>query len=826
MNKIFILPLSAKSDTSLKQYQLSLANSLKGKPDASLANISYTLREKREFFQYRNCIAGKNIGDVIHKLSKLDKRAVSIKQIAEISNNLIFTFPGQGSQYAGMGSFLYENEKIFKSTIDQCCEIFACQQAIEIKPILLSAHQKINETQWAQPLLFMVSYALAKLFESWNIKPVAYIGHSIGEYVAATLSNVFSLEDAIHAVTMRGRLMQSMPTGSMLAIQRNAAEIADSIKHLCEIAVINSPDYCVASGSTEDISQLKKLLDEKKIATSLLHTSHAFHSRMMDKAAEAFTAYLGNIKLKAPTTPFISNLTGQFITAAEATSSSYWGQHIRNCVQFSLGIETLFNTYDHPLFLELGPGNALTTFVKQHTPTHNPLAFNTLLSAKEFKAAANPEDDIKLYETIGDLWRYGYPVDFSLVANTIGAKTVALPSYQFEKKRCWVDRPIDKRKAVTPNVQHTINPILMPKKPIQTTQILTDDDTTKFEEAIALLFHNILGVSGFSKHDNFFDLGGTSLSSLKLIGELKALQISISIAEIVKYNSVFSLSSLKAKLACRDKIIIPLKTHLTAQKNVFLIHPVGGTLVLYRNLVKDLDPSYNYYGIQNIHIDNGALVEADSLENLAQIYIAEILKIQPEGSYKLMGSSLGGTLAYEMARQLQNLGKQIDFISMFDSWAIFSEDKHDQTVFKKHMYAQMKSEFADYTHSLSELGLSHSELVKNLCEARWKLMTLLLNYSIPKCNSKMNIHLFKAKKLDVNHIANGHVPDNGWQKFTGFPIHTHLVEGDHSTLIEQPGLSKIITVLNTLLAKKQKITDFSRKQKASSFGASMHSQVG
>lgn len=801
-NRAYILPLSAKSINSLKSFQIVFQHYLDKHTEIPLADIAYTLQMKREHFSYRNYIVGQNYQDIIANSKELENTVYPVKQNELFEKKLIFMFSGQGSQYPGMATNLYKNESVFKNTVDCCFDLLKpmCNLTVDH---LFDDHNNfdIQQTQWAQPLIFIISYSIAKLLESWNIKATALIGHSLGEYVAATLAEVFSLDDALKVIAERGRLMQSMPPGIMLAVHKSDQDIIGYLPDQVEISVINAPEYCVVSGSTDDIINLKTILDKANVQSTLLHTSHAFHSKMMDEASVKFTKFMETISLNPPKMPFISNSTGHFIKDDQALSPIYWGQHIKKPVLFSQGIQTLTKTYDNALFCEIGPGKALSSFVKLHDDKNGDSlsAINTLSSAKQYQSTPH---DLTIYEFVAKLWCHDYPIDFNRLYKSENVRTVALPTYQFEKQRCWIDRPTDK-----PRVSLEIIPAN------QNTNLLIESEVNEVEKNIAKLFYEVLGTEKFSKNDNFFDLGGTSLSVLKLISKLKSLNINPSINDMMKYNSVYMLSKYNEKLIRIERIVLPLKINPHSHKNVFFIHPVGGTLFLYNEIITKLTPSYNYYGLQNINSSGQLIVKSDSLEELAAVYVNEIIKIQPHGSFILMGLSLGGTVAYEMSKQLKSMNRDINFIAMFDSWAFFSAAMHNPDNFKNAMYSQMQNEFVEFYDSIKNLKLENMNLAENICNSRWKLMNLLLDYNIPKIEEKINIHLFKAKTLDKYHIHNGLMMDNGWQKYTQFPIQIYNIPGNHITILHNPGVKQIADKLNLLLSANKSNHEFNDNTK-------------
>ncbi len=312
--------------------------------------MAYTLQVGRRVFNHRRLVVAKDIEDTI---AALDSPERVLTQDRETKNRpVVFMFTGQGSQYVNMARELYEAESVFQQECDRCCELLQPYLGLDLRSLLYpkadleQAAQQLQQTAIAQPAIFVIEYALAKLWMSWGIKPVAAIGHSIGEYVAATIAGVFSLEDALALVTARGQLMQQLPSGSMLAIPLSSAEIQPLLNENLSLAVINGISNCVVSGANEAITTLQDCLVTEGIDCRRLHTSHAFHSAMIEPILEPFRDRVSQVKLNPPQIPYISNVTGTWITAEDATNPDYWTTHLRQTVRFAEGLQELFKQPD------------------------------------------------------------------------------------------------------------------------------------------------------------------------------------------------------------------------------------------------------------------------------------------------------------------------------------------------------------------------------------------------------------------------------------------------------------------------------------------------
>lgn len=432
-----LLLLSAKTPTALDAATKNLTNYLKTYPEINLADVAFTLQTGRKSFNHRRFIVCDN-----HEIENLIPKNSASRILESGSPEIVFMFPGQGSQYVNMGQNLYRDEIIFKQAVDHCAEFLEKNIGKDIRTILYPPQGKesdseklLKETVYTQSSLFTIGYALSKLWESWGITPKAMIGHSIGEYAAACISGVMSLEDACFLVAHRGKMMQELSTGSMLTVRMPVAEVEPYLNKKLSIAAINGPQLCVVSGETAEIENLQKELEKKDIVCKLLVTSHAFHSPMMEPILKPFEEKVKSIKLNEPKIPFISTVTTKWITKEEATNPEYWSQQIRKPVRFAEGIQTLWNEKPSYVLLELGPRTTAATLAKQQaTDLKKQIAISTLSDTAE----NNAEWSAILFAA-GQLWLSGAKINWENFYALEKRKRVPLPTYAFDKKRYWVE---------------------------------------------------------------------------------------------------------------------------------------------------------------------------------------------------------------------------------------------------------------------------------------------------------------------------------------------------------------------------------------------------
>ncbi|MCX2479527.1 amino acid adenylation domain-containing protein [Pedobacter sp. MC2016-15] len=482
---------SAKSPESLQGYRSVLAKHVAVLPNINLADTAYTLQTTREDFNYRSFVVAGSADDLV---AGLEKTAPEPQQLKSLPGETVFLFPGQGAQYLNMAAELYEEEGIFRAAIDECAGILSAYLDTDIREIIYTessaeAQARINNTKYTQPALFVISYALAKLWMSWGIQPSILCGHSIGEYVAAHLAGIFSLEDGIKLIATRGELVSKLPEGSMLSVRTDAETVKNLLPSTLSVAAINSPKLCVIAGTDEDIEAFQAVLDEQQILHKKLHTSHAFHSWMMDPVLDTFAKVVAQTTLKRPQKPIVSTVTGDFLTDAEAQDPAYWTNHLRKTVLFSPAIETILKL-DNPLLIESGPGNTCTTLAWQHGNKNN---FNAVATLDK-KEATGATDSI--LNALGKVWQLGLEPDWKTFYQHQKREVIDLPTYSYHKKRFWADPKL---------LTHTIN------EPITALPTAMRKDT--LTEKIKEILEDASGIEmdGVTPDMSFIEIGLDSL---------------------------------------------------------------------------------------------------------------------------------------------------------------------------------------------------------------------------------------------------------------------------------------------------------------------------
>lgn len=435
-----LLPLSAKTPVALDAYSRALAEHLGSASPEAFADTAYTFQTGRKQMSHRRFIVAAEAGEAARLLLQPNPLRCSSKRCERRDPSVVFLFGGQGTQYVNMGLNLYRDEPLFRAVVDDCCENLKPHLGRDLRELLYPpsgdekmAQISLQDTFFTQPSIFVIEYALARFWQSLGIEPATMAGHSIGEFVAATLAGVWEPVDALRIIALRGRLMQNLPRGSMMAVSSSADSIAKILPTTLQIASNNAPTLCVVSGPEADVALFQRQLEVENVVCRHLHTSHAFHSAMMDSMVEPLREAIAKIQLRPPARPFVSTVTGRPITAAETTNPAYWAHHARATVEFSKAIQYL-KDQGHDLFLECGPRSTLCSLARQHFAPDRPCtAIPTFADTHE-----NNTEWASLLFALGSLWQNGLSIDWDAFYTNEDRRRIPLPTYPFERQRFWV----------------------------------------------------------------------------------------------------------------------------------------------------------------------------------------------------------------------------------------------------------------------------------------------------------------------------------------------------------------------------------------------------
>ncbi|MGD7154321.1 non-ribosomal peptide synthase/polyketide synthase, partial [Ralstonia pseudosolanacearum] len=457
-----LLSLSAKTAPALEAMTEAVAGQLRDLPDGALADAAYTHQAGRSAFAWRRMLVARDREDAAEALRARDPRRVFTAQVRPaVPAPVVFMFPGQGAQQVGMARELYQEIAAFRAVVDRCAQVLRERAGFDLIQSLYgdgdpeASHLALTRTEAAQPALFVIEYALARLWMDWGVQPAALIGHSVGEYVAACLAGVFSIDDALVLVAERGRLMQSLPAGAMLSVALDEASLRAQLDGTLALAAVNGRQRCVVAGETTAVAALERRLDAQGISHRRLATSHAFHSPMTEPILPAFADSVARLTLRAPAIPFVSNLTGAWIEPAQATDPGYWAAHLRGTVRFADGLQTLMQGGPHA-WIEVGPGQTLSALAR-------PCAGDALV-LPSLGGGEGPKSDLAvLLGSAGQLWLAGQALDWRALYAGQQRRTLRLAPYPFQRERHWLDAPAapqqDAQASVEPSRAVTSMPV-------------------------------------------------------------------------------------------------------------------------------------------------------------------------------------------------------------------------------------------------------------------------------------------------------------------------------------------------------------------------------
>jgi amino acid adenylation domain-containing protein len=452
---------SAKTDEALQTAALHLSKAIAPLTSTTLADAAFTLALGRRAFGKRAYVVARNGEDAGRAFT-----AIKNQKAARVRPRFAMAFSGQGSQYVAMGRALAQTEPLVREQMDRCIRIvnelnsgIPVEDRIDLRRVLDPSPDTWDEasgllvqTSFTQPALFTVEWALAQLWLSLGIEPEIMVGHSIGEFVAACMAGVFSLEDAVHLVMVRGRLMQSAPKGSMLSVRCPVEDIAGEISAPMGIAAVNAPALCVVAGPDPLIEDYAKLLEQRGIPSSRLRTSHAFHSPMMEAVVPAFKSVVDTIALNPPRIPIVSTVTGELLTGAQAVDPGYWARHLRQTVMFCQAMRFLWKEASDRIVIEVGPRTTLCTLGKQiATDQKAQIAIPSLDIGSKLEAGKEIDEEGAFLHAVGQVWSLGGGIDFARLFAGEERRRIILPTYPFQRKRYWVDPPAG-RGLLSPSV--------------------------------------------------------------------------------------------------------------------------------------------------------------------------------------------------------------------------------------------------------------------------------------------------------------------------------------------------------------------------------------
>jgi len=562
-----LIVLSARSESALDEATSRLRDHLVDHPEDPLDDVAFTLQTGRRRFPHRRAVVARGTDEAVERLGSLDSATTLTGSSTVDEASIAFLFPGQGAQAVGMARALYDGDPAFRADLDECSAVLRPQLGLDLRDVLYpepggeaAAEQQLAQTAVTQPALFVIEYALAMAWRRLGVEPESMIGHSVGEYVAACLGGVFTRDDALRLVAERARLMQALPTGTMLAVRATGDDVRELLPDDLEIAAENAPRLTVVSGETVAVERFEALLAERDLVAKRLATSHAFHSAMMDPILDAFAEVVASTPRSAPTLPWISSLTGDWITHEQSQDSAYWVDQVRRPVLFAKGIARLLEEDPARVTLEVGPGRQLTGLTKQSVPDR--------LGVVTLRGEEGPSS---LLLAAGQLWIAGASLDWSAFHKDGRRSRVPLPTYPFERKRHWVDRAADEPVASIPGpaVNHDSDEEEMPV----TTNAPATGRRDALVDRLRSLFGDLSGLDPASIDTGaaFLELGLDSLVLTQAALLLqKTFDVKISFRELLE-----ELSTIDALAAHLDGVLPAEAVPVPATQPAVTAMPAG-----------------------------------------------------------------------------------------------------------------------------------------------------------------------------------------------------------------------------------------------------------
>jgi acyl transferase domain-containing protein/thioesterase domain-containing protein/acyl carrier protein len=829
-----LLLLSAKTLTALETATQNLAIHLTQHPNINLADVAYTLSLGRRTFNYRRMLVCASTEEAVRTLGNrgnVDPSGILSSDSETKTKSVVFLFPGQGCQYVNMGKEIYQNWPTFRHQVDRCCLLLAPYLNLDLRDILYpteieAAKEQIKQPAIAQSILFIIEYALALLWIEWGVSPVAFIGYSIGEYVAATLAGVISLEAALALIVEQGKMLENL-SGAMLALPLAYQEVASLLTDQLSLAAINSPTNCVVSGSTEAIETLEQQLALQGVFGVRLPGAQPLHSHLMESVAASFAEKVKQIDLNPPQIPYISNVTGNWITAAQATDPYYWAQHLCQTVDFAAGIAKVLSPTEQ-ILLELGPAGSLNTLIKQH-PDRDPqqMLLTSMRHSPEPHFPEQHSDTVFILNTLGRLWLAGLPINWANFYAGQPRYRIPLPTYPYERQRYWVEPLAPSPIAAQSGIDKPSEPLLPLRRSEQKSETAYLVARRHCEAEMIDIWSQILGVKQIGINDDFFKLGGDSLVAVRVIAQINdTFQVDWPSSILLQHPTIAALSQLirTSNNLIIKSVLAPIQLY-GDQAPLFCVHPVGGNIFCYTALCQQLGQTHPIYGLQSLGLTQPQIA-LPTIEAMASHYLEAIKEVQPQGPYHLIGWSMGGVISYEMARQLVQHGETIALLGLIDSYLPIAKDHPNESQLLmwliRDLAGQAGQKLPPALESVAEKSVSVAQV--------WEL-TQQYQVLPPDLSLKALEHLWQIFQTNILALLQYHPqPYNGpalsllasesmaqaadtlnyewdtlkWNTLIKGELSVQIIEGNHFTLMREPDqVAAVASYLQSVLRRAQ-----------------------
>ncbi|MEU9979023.1 beta-ketoacyl synthase N-terminal-like domain-containing protein [Streptomyces sp. NPDC051014] len=648
-----VLPLSARTADALGGQAETLARHLERRPGLRLDDVAHALRTRRPAMRHRTTVTAVDRAEAI---AALRAPRPHLPPVPDQRPGVAFLFPGGGTQYVGMGAGLYRDHAVYRDAVDRCTGILRPVTGTDLRTALFERADPASTEAYLA--LVVTEYALARTLMEAGVRPDAMIGHSLGEYTAACLAGVMDLEEMLPLVAERIRLIASCG-GATVGVAAPARELAPLLAPGLSLAAVNGPTACTVAGDVTAVDRLEAELARRELPFRRLRMPAAAHSHVLEPMLPAFAERLRSLRLRGPAVPYVTNVTGTWVTAEQATDVGHWIGHTRSTVRFADGVGALWER-GLSVLVEIGPGDSLTKLAQAQLDVAQPVTVTTLPHAK-----ADRTDEFVLAGALGRLWSAG--VDTALPATgPRDVRPVPLPGYAFDRHRHWIDAP---GARTGPEERETTPADGSPRAPRPQLSTPRTAPRDSREEAVARLWEEVLGIDGIGVHDNFFDLGGDSMRAVLLAGRLRtAGTLDVPAGAVIATPTVAGLLASVQDGATASKGLRPLLPLRAAggATPLFCVHPGAGVAWRYAGLLPHLGPDQPVFGIQAHGLDGTRPPAADARSMVAS-YVDHVREVQPRGPYRLLGWSYGGFVAHAMACAFQDLGEEVTLLAMLDA---------------------------------------------------------------------------------------------------------------------------------------------------------------
>ncbi len=810
-----LLPLSARTSTALEAATDRLGEHLRQRPELPLADVAFTLQQGRATFEHRRVVICQEREAAVSTLASRDSSKVFDGVVQPQPPQVVFMFPGGGTQQVGMGRELYQGEPVYKEALDQCAGLFAREMDCDLRSLLFAeeagraeATARLLRPSLNMASIFSTEYALAQLLLSWGLRPSALTGHSLGEYAAATLAGVLSLEDAVTLVALRGRLCDAMPESAMLSVPLPEGALTGRWAQGVSVAAVNGPENCVVAGRIEEIDRLDAKLRAGGIEPQRLWLSGASHSPLVEPFAPRLTERAASMKLQAPRLPLVSNLTGTWMSEADALDPSYWARHLRGTVRFADGLSALL-ALPSPVLIEVGPGRVLSSLARLHPGVGKARLVTSTLST----SGSGRGDLESLLGAVGKLWCVGGEIDWAAFSRQERRKRVPLPTYPFERREYVLEATSTTRgsRRVSPPEPSNLQP---PPLPIREAPSASRE---ALEQAVSEIWREVLGVPSIRPDDHFFDAGGSSLIALQLRTRVKArLGVALPVHILVENPRFIQLlaairqaapasgSMPEVRAAPPGRLLVCLQTGTPEVPPLYLVQAIGGTVYSYMGLARQLGSQHPVYAFRASGMEPGESIHPD-VPTIAAHYVAELLERQPQGPFQLGGHSSGGAVAYEMARQLLQRGQEVSAVLLLDTPPLpLSQLQVEQPEELLRLMAPFRERAPSAWQGFATAVAKDSPFRELLRVHAHALATY-----VP---ARSALPLVYIRARERNGVLDAH-GERWWMDLTEGVFSMHNVPGDHFTMIEPPHVTTVgLRVRQHLAATERELARTAREQ--------------